>query len=114
MKFKIPLIIALFVFATSAYATQHKAPPMPDLSPVFEQMSLDSDQAEKLTTLVKAHHQQMRAQHNEKSELREAMRSIREAHRDELLSVLSYEQLYQFEQYMRQFKRGHKNEKFEK
>jgi hypothetical protein len=113
MKFKLPLIIALLVFGITAHAAQGKARVIPDLNPVIEQMGLDSIQTEKLNEMVKAHHQQMQAQHKEKGELRDQMHSIREAHRNELLSVLSYEQLYEFEQYMRQFKRSRKTQKLE-
>jgi hypothetical protein len=110
MKIKLPIIMALFVCGLSAHAAQDKTPMMPDLRPVIEQMNLDSDQAGELSKLVKAHHENIRAQHKEKDDLRNKMHLIREAHRDELLSVLSYEQFYQFEQYMRQFKRGRKND----
>ena len=96
------LFIVLVSMSISARAAKPGQPSMPDLQEIINELSLDPYQAEQLSQLVKEHHQQMRVTQAEKHELRENTRAMRISHREELLSVLTHEQLYQFESYMHQ------------
>ena len=96
-------IFMLTLFVTlSAQAVPEVDKRVPDLSGIVDQMQLDTEQARRLTELVQQHHQAMRAMRSENRKFRDEMLQIREQHRKELLSVLSYEQLYQFDRHMRQ------------
>ena len=64
-------------------------------------MQLNPEQATRLNELVQQHHAQMKNMHQqrkqEQSQQRGDMHELRVQHREDLLSVLSYEQLYEFE-----------------
>ncbi len=102
------LIIALLASAP----LQAKQPPAsPDLAPIISQLELDNEQAARLNDLVQQHHQQMKAQRQERNKSRGEMHQMREQHREELLTVLNHEQLYRFEKYMHDQRRQHRGER---
>ena len=104
------LLVAAFL-SLSVQAAQSGDGSGPDLDLIADQLQLDSEQTSQLTNIVDKHQQTMRSMQGEKKLLRQQMHQMREQHRDELLTVLNYEQLYQFDQYMRQFHRQHGKEK---
>ncbi|MCP4767700.1 MAG: hypothetical protein GY875_15675 [Gammaproteobacteria bacterium] len=107
-------LIALTACVVLSMPVHAKQPEAPDLSPIVEQMQLNSEQATRLNELVQQHHAQMKNMHQqrnqEQSQQRGDMHEQRMQHREDLLSVLSYEQLYEFENYMHQ-QRGQHREK---
>jgi Skp family chaperone for outer membrane proteins len=104
MKNRIAIIAIALFLSFSAQAAQQTDHQRPDLDSLADQLQLDSTQASQLTEMVKTHHEQMQAMRGERQQMHEEMHEIREQHRQELLTVLSYEQLYQFEAYMHQFR----------
>ena len=104
------LFIALF-FSLSVQAAQRSGHQAPDLDSLVAELQLDSTQASQLGELMSKHREQMKTMREDKRQLREEMHDLREQHREDLLIVLSHEQLYQFEQYMREHHPRHqKNE----
>lgn len=104
------LIVALSL-SWSVQAAQPGDGSGPDLALLTDQLQLDSVQASQLTSLVARHRQAMQSMRGDKKQLREKMQQVREQHREDLLTVLNYEQLYQFDQYMRQFHHRHRKHK---
>lgn len=102
--------IALFL-SLSVQAAQRSDQKGPDLDSLAAQLQLDSTQTSQLSELMNKHREQMKAMRAEKQKQREKMHAIRDQHREELLIVLSYEQLYKFEQYMREHRPRSKQDK---
>lgn len=109
MKSSITTIFIALFLSLSAQAAQRADHQGPDLDSLVTELQLDSTQASQLEELMGKHHQQMQAMRKDKQQSREEMHGIREQHREELLIVLSHEQLYQFEQYMREHRPRHQN-----
>lgn len=103
-------VIALFL-SLSVQAAQRPEHQGPDLDSLSAQLQLDSTQVSQLSELMNKHRAQMQGMRADKRQQREKMHEIREQHREELLVVLSYEQLYQFEQYMREHRPRRKQDK---
>ncbi len=100
--------ILVFLVSLSVQAGQQGESRVPDLNNLADQLQLDATQTSQLTDLVKQHRKQMQSLRDDTQQSREQMHELRDRHREELLTVLSYEQLYHFDQYMRQFHRRHK------
>ena len=81
-------------------------PKGPDMKALAEQLGLSDDQAARLKTIMEKQRQTMHAMHQAGQQQGEAAMQQRHAQRDkfreELLTVLSYEQLYKFEKFMEQ------------
>ncbi len=94
----LPLAIALIVsnglLADQGSAEQHQ----PDLDALVTHLQLDESKAEQLKGIMQNHYQQRAHMRQQKKQGHE----MRGQHEKELLTVLNYEQLYQFRQYMRQ------------
>ncbi len=100
------LVLALFT-SLSVQAMQPESDAGPELSEIISQFQLDAEQADRLTELVRQHHSEMRAKHQQHKQERIQMQQMREQHREKLLTVLNYEQLYRFELYMHEMRRQH-------
>ena len=78
----------------------------PDMRALAEQLGLNKDQATKLKTILEKQRQEMQSMRQAGMQRGEAAMQQRHAQRDklreELLTVLSYEQLYKFEKFMEQ------------
>jgi Skp family chaperone for outer membrane proteins len=103
-------VIALFL-SLSVQAAQRSDQKGPDLDSLAAQLQLDSTQTSQLSELMTKHREQMKAMRDDKQQEREKMHEIRDQHREELLIVLNYEQLYKFEQYMREHRPRRKQDK---
>ncbi len=100
----LPLAIALSVSNGLLAAQNPTGPQQPDLDALVTHLQLDESKAEQLKTIMQNHRQskgQMRQQ-------KEQARELRDQHEQELLTVLSYEQLYKLKKYMHQHKRQRK------
>ncbi len=78
----------------------------PDMKALAEQLGLNKDQVAKLKTILEKQRQEMQSMHQAGMQRGGAGMQQRHAQRDkfreELLTVLSYEQLYKFERFMEQ------------
>ncbi|MBE9515787.1 MAG: hypothetical protein IME93_02295 [Proteobacteria bacterium] len=83
----------------------------PDMQALAKELGLDESQTKKLQQIMQQHRKKMMSkrqqlrqdrqqQNQDRSSRREQRRAMRKEHRKELLTVLSYEQLYKFEEYM--------------
>ncbi len=95
----IVLLLVLTTISTGSFADQSSSKPKPDFNELVSQLQIDESKAQQLKVIMEGHRQQM----EKVREQRQKNRAIREQHQAELLTVLSYEQLYKFEQYMRGF-----------
>lgn len=81
-------------------------PKGPDMKALAQQLGLNEDQTARLKTILEKHRQEMQAMRQAGGQRGEdAMQqrhAQRDKHREELLTVLSYEQLYKFEKFMEQ------------
>ncbi len=111
MKNPVFLLIIMSLFSVSVQAAQQRVDTGPGLDKVFDQLQLNAGQASQLTRLIGKHRQQMESLRVDKKQLREQMHQIREQHRAELLTVLSYQQLYEFEKFMHENRPRNKREK---
>jgi len=95
----LPNIVLAFalVFSGAIYAEQTSTEIKPDLNELASQLQLDAPKTRQLRIIMESHHQQMESARKQKQKIH----TIREQHRVELLTVLNYEQLYKFEQFMR-------------
>ncbi len=109
-----PALVLLTLTLLFSLSLQAKQPELPDLAQISEKLQLDNETAARLEELVQQHHAQMQARHKEMGQQRKQQRSdrheMRMQHREELLTVLSHEQLYQFENYMHEL-RGQQRQK---
>ena len=111
MKSSITYLFIALLFSLSVQAAQRSGHQGPDLDSLVTELQLDSTQVSQLGELMSKHREQMKTIREDKYQLREKMHDVREQHREELLIVLSHEQLYQFEQYVREHRpRRQKNE----
>jgi len=78
----------------------------PDMKALAQQLGLNDDQTAKLKTILEKHRQEMQAMRQagmqRGEEAMQQRHAQRDKHREELLTVLSYEQLYKFEKFMEQ------------
>ncbi len=111
MKPFILILIASVFISAPLQAMQPESDTGPDLSQIITELNLDADQATRLTGLVKQHHEQMRSQHQQHKQQRSDRHQLREQHREELLTVLSHEQLYAFEKQMQETRKLHRKHK---
>ena len=110
MKSKAIVLLVALTASTALFAEQHSDKKGPDFDALANQLQLDENSGEQLKGIMQKHRQQMETARQQKQKNRE----MREQHRQELLTVLNYEQLYQFEQYMREFRPRHKAKPIEK
>jgi hypothetical protein len=112
---KLSFFIVPAVIMCLSMSLQAKQPEAPDLAPIVEQLQLNPEQATRLNDLVQQYHAQMKNMHQQRKQERKQqhgdMYELRQQHREDLLSVLSYEQLYQFESYMHQQRRQHRDKR---
>ena len=98
------LIAILLVVSQPLVAAQDDAKHRPDIDYLVSQLNLDANKTTQLKAIMSEHRQQMQSMRDQKQEAREEMHKMRTQHREQLLTVLSYEQLYQFDEYMHQFR----------
>ena len=102
------IVLTTMLFASlSATAAQDNQQNRPDIDYLVSQLELTADKTTQLKAIMSQHRQQMESMRDQKQEAREQRHTIRTQHREELLTVLSYEQLYKFDQYMHQFRPKH-------
>lgn len=111
MKKNLACFAIALLLSLSVQAAQRSDQKGPDLGSIAAQLQLDSTQTSQLSELMNKHREQMKAMRDDKQQQRENMHEIRDQHREELLIVLSYEQLYKFEQYMREHRPRRKQER---
>lgn len=95
----------------------------PDIDALIVQIKLDSSKVEKFKAILEEQKKAMQAKRKQKRENKEEMtrekrqekraqmQAQREAMDEKLLTVLSYEQLYKFKKYMREFREANKGMK---
>lgn len=98
------LLLVALTASTASFAEQYSDKNGPDFDALANQLQLDESSTDRLKSMMQSHRQQMETARQQKQKKHE----MREQHRQELLTVLNYEQLYKFEQYMRQFHPRHK------
>ena len=103
---KIPTLLfpLLLLISQSAVSVQDDKRQGPDIDQLVSQLDLSTDQSTRLKAIMSEHRQQMESMREQMQEERQEMHKIRTQHREELLTVLNYEQLYKFDQYMHQFR----------
>ena len=104
MKSTVLLAILALSFSAPVLSDQGNSRSAPDYNKIAAELQLDEASKEKLIGIIESH----RLQRQELRGKRKKMGNLREQHREELLTVLDYEQLYKFEKYMHQQRgRGH-------
>lgn len=120
MKTTVIFIFLAMFMSNIALAEKGEKRERPDIDALIVQLKLDDSKAEKFKAILEKQKQEIQArreQNRAKSkegktkmtrEQRQELHKQREAQRDamdeKLLTVLSYEQLYKFKKYMRQFR----------
>jgi hypothetical protein len=104
MKTSIILSGLLIIISQASFANQPEDRERPDLAALATQLQLDEDKAKQLETIMKSHRENMIALHQKKQQDRADMLTIRNQHRERLLTILDHQQLYQLESYMQQFR----------
>ncbi len=107
MKHPVIAVSLLLIFGLYAFASQADNKQRPDIDYLVTQLSLDDSKAQQLKDLMQQHRQAMNTAREQRQKSHQQNQDMRNQHREELLTVLSYEQLYQFEEYMQQFRRSH-------
>jgi uncharacterized protein (DUF3084 family) len=104
MKASTLLLSILLIASKSLMAALYNKQTRPDIDYLVSQLELDSHKSDRLKAIMAEHRQQMESMRDQKQQAREERHEMRTQHREELLTVLSYEQLYKFEEYMHQFR----------
>ena len=104
MKVSNLLIAILLTISQPLLAAQDDARQRPDIDYLVSQLNLDDSKTAQLKAIMSQHRQQMESMREQKQEAHEEKHRMRTQHREQLLTVLSYEQLYQFDEYMHQFR----------
>ena len=107
MKISAIVLTTILLASQSVNAAQNEQQNRPDIDYLVTQLDLTADKTTQLKAIMSQHRQQMESMREQKQEDREQRHKIRTQHREELLTVLSYEQLYKFDQYMHQFRPKH-------
>lgn len=96
------LVFMLSTMAMNTYAADDtiRAHNPPDFEAIGNQLGLDSYQSAELERRMRKHHQAMRSMHEQSRANHQQIHQLRQAHREDLLDILSYEQLYQLDAYM--------------
>jgi hypothetical protein len=103
---KISNIIAslLIIISQASFANQPNDGKLPDLAALSTQLQLDDSKAHQLESIMQSYHEEMKQLHQKKQQDRGKMHTLRNQHREQLLTVLDHQQLYQLESYMHQFR----------
>ncbi|MFT5224847.1 MAG: hypothetical protein ACI8XX_000594 [Polaribacter sp.] len=104
MKTSIILTGLLIIISQASFANKPKDVKRPDLAALATQLQLDESNAKQLEAIMKSHHEKMKKLHQKKQQDRTDMLTIRNQHRERLLTILDHQQLYQLETYMQQFR----------
>ena len=110
---KISTIIAslLIIISQASFANQPNDGKRPNLAALSTQLQLDDSKAQQLGKIMQRHHTRMKQLHQKKQQDRTDMLTFRNQHREQLLTVLDHQQLYQLESYMQQFRPQRKSHK---
>ena len=102
MKISNTAISFVLVFGLFTFSAQADNKNRSDIEPLITQLSLDQTKTQKLKDLMQQHHLEMGRLRDQSKINHQAKRDMRVSHREQLLTVLNYKQLYQFDEYMRQ------------
>ncbi len=97
------LSLLLLITSNSVFAMQNDARAKPDIDTLTATLQLNETQAIELKNLMRQHRQQMEILRDNSRTIRTQMKTKRDAHRENLLNILGYEQFYKFDNYMHQF-----------
>ena len=110
MKTSTLLASLLIIISQASFANQPEGK-RPDMAELATQLQLDTSQATQLEKIMFSHHQTMQQLHKQKQQDRKNRQSIRDQHREQLLTILDHQQLYQLETYMHEFRPQGKSHK---
>ena len=111
MKITTILASLLIIISQASFANQPEDIKRPDMSVLPTQLQLDEGKAQQLQEIMQSHHQKMKQVHLKKQQDRKGRHALRNQHREQLLTILDHQQLYQLETYMQQYRpqgRSHK------
>ena len=111
MKTSTILASLLIIVSQASFANQAENGKRPDISAISTQLQLDESKSQQLEEIMQSHHQKMKALHLKKQQGRKDMHALRSQHREQLLTILDHQQLYQLESYMQQFRSQGKSRK---
>lgn len=108
MKTSIIIAGLLIMVSQASFANQPSTQPgtnkHPDLTAITTQLKLNESQAQQLTEIMQRHQQAVKQLRQSKQQARKDMHSLRGQHREQLLTILDHQQLYELENYMHQFR----------
>ena len=110
---KLALLASLIIIIISqaSFANQPEGGKRPDMAELATQLQLEASQAKQLEKIMHNHHQSMKPLRQRKKQDRKIRQSLRDQHREQLLTILDHQQLYQLETYMREFRPQGKSHK---
>ena len=111
MKTILSALIISVLLTSSASANQKNKKRGVNIDQVIASLQLEGDKATNLRTLMENHHTDRESLRKQGQKNREQRHELREKHRQELLKVLGYEKMYEFEEIMRQNRQKRKQHK---
>ena len=101
----------LIIISQAGIANQPEEGKRPDISALVIQLQLDEGKTQQLEEIMQSHHQEIKQLHQKQQRDRKDKRTLRSQHREQLLTILDHQQLYQLEIYMQQHKSHRKPRK---
>lgn len=98
------LCILVFFISISSHAGPGVQCEKPDMDVLIKTLQLSDDESVALQNLMQKHRAEMEALRQESKDNHQKAKALHDAHRESLLTILNYEQMYQFHEYMRQFR----------
>lgn len=102
MKNLLSILIITVLLTNTASADQGKGKRGPDIDKIVSTLQLDVDTSTNLKALMEKHQETRKAAREEGKKDRAAKKAARKQYRADLLAVLGYEKMYEFEDIMRQ------------
>lgn len=94
--------LLVLILGTSVAIAEDQRP-RPDLDTIISQLDITEEKAQKLRTMLEEHRAEKENLREERRTEHEKKRAEREQHRATLYELIGAENLYKFDNYMRQF-----------
>ena len=95
-------LLVLILGSSAAFAEEQR--PFPDFDIIISQLDINEEKAQKLRAMMEQHRIEMDKRHEQKRQEHEQNRFERDQHREELYNLIGAENMYKFDNYMKQFR----------
>jgi len=94
-------LLVLMLGSSAAFAEEQR--PRPDFDNIISQLDISEEKAQQLKAIMEEHRVAMEKRHEEKRAEHDKNRAEKQQHREALYNLIGAENMYKFDNYMRQF-----------